>query len=177
MLRVSLATNLLALFFVLYVFCWNLTTVSEFRMPERLVPLGFFLGLKQDWGVFAPNPTKSGGWYVIPGTLRNGRQVDLMAAAVRNDFGLRELSWEKPENVARTLKNKYWRKYLRAIRKGDNEDLRKYFGRYICREWNARHTGAEQLVDLRIIHMREKTLPDYQRTPPRKVILREHSCS
>ncbi len=108
--------------------------------------------------------------------LRSGRQVELIAADIHNDFNPRELSWKKPENVAGTLKNKYWRKYLRAIQKEDNEDLRKYFGRYICREWNARHTGAEQLVDLRLIHMREKTLPDYRRTAPQEVILWEQRC-
>jgi hypothetical protein len=147
-------------------------------MPERARPLGYLLGLRQDWGVFAPNPTKMGGWYVIPGTLRSGQQVDLMAAAVHNDFELREgVSWEEPENISETLKNKYWRKYLGAIRDPDDEDLRKYFGRYICREWNARHAGTEQLVDLQIVYMKVKTLPDYQRSTPEKEILWQHSCS
>ena len=99
-----------------------------------------------------------------------------MGAAIRNDFGLREVSWEKPENVASALKNKYWRKYLRAIQKEDNEDLRKYFGRYICREWNARHTGAEQLEDFQINYMLEMTLPDYQPSTPRRKVLWEHRC-
>jgi hypothetical protein len=177
-LRSSLVTNLLALFFLLYVFCWNLTTISEFAIPERTRPLGYLLGLRQDWGVFAPEPRETGGWYVIPGSLHSGKQVNLMTAAIRNDFDLREgVSWEQPEDVANTLKNKYWRKYLSGIRDPDNEDLRRYFGRYICREWNARHTGTEQLVDLQIVHMKVKTLPDYQRTVPEKVVIREHSCS
>ena len=177
-LRSSLVTNLLALFFLLYVFCWNLTTVSEYDMPERIRPLGYVLGLRQDWGVFAPEPRKTGGWYVIPGTLNSGQQVDLMPAAVRNDFDLREgVSWEKPEDVANTLKNKYWRKYLSGIEDPDNEDLRNYFGRYICREWNARRTGAEELINLQIVHMKVRTLPDYQRTTPEKEVLWNHDCS
>ncbi len=118
----------------------------------------------------------NGGWYVIPGTLRNGEQVDLMAATIHNDYSPRELSWKKPENVRGTLKNKYWRKYPRAIQKEDNEDLRRYFGRYICREWNARHAGAEQLVDLQMVRMKEKTLPDYQRGPAQKRVLWEQRC-
>ena len=101
-----------------------------------------------------------------------------MAAAVDNELEVREgVSWEEPEDVGETLKNKYWRKYLGALRDSDKEDLRKYFGRYICREWNARHTGGQQLVDLQIVFMKVKTLPDYQRTPPEKVVLREHTCS
>src|SRR4051794_33502591 len=33
-LRSSLATNLLATFFLVYIFLWNLTTVSSFTMPQ-----------------------------------------------------------------------------------------------------------------------------------------------
>lgn len=179
MLRSSLLTNVVALFFLLYVFCWNLTTVSEFAMPQTIRPLGHLLGLRQDWGVFAPGPRETSGWYVIPGTLRSGQQVNLMGAAIRNDFDpLREgVSWERPQDIASTLKNKYWRKYLSSLQSEDRADLRKYFGRYICREWNARHTGAEQLVELQIVYVKAKMLPDYQRTAPQKVVLQEHNCS
>jgi hypothetical protein len=177
-LRPSLVTNLVALFFLLFVFCWNLTTVSTYSIPEPIRPLGYLLGLRQDWGVFAPEPTETGGWYVIPGTLHSGQQIDLMPAAVRNDFDVREgVSWEKPEDVANTLKNKYWRKYLKEIRDPDNDALRNEFGRYICREWNARRTGAEELTNLQIVHMKVTTLPDYQRPTPEKVVLWNHDCS
>jgi hypothetical protein len=177
-LRSSLVVNILAVFFLIYIFCWNLTTVSAFTMPERAVPLGSFLGLKQAWGMFAPSPDKSGGWYVVPGTLRSGQQVDLMANIAHDDFSLREgVSWERPQDVASTFKNKHWRKYLKEIRQEDNADLRRYFGRYICRQWNARNTGADQLVNLEIAYMEETTRPNYQRTTPEKRVLREHSCS
>ena len=112
-LRSSLATNLLILLFLLYVFFWNLTMVSAFTMPERVVPLGTFLGLNQSWDMFAPYPAKNDGWYVIPGTLRNGQQVDLMPAVTHYDFYVGEnLSWEKPKYVAGTIRNEHWRKYL-----------------------------------------------------------------
>src|SRR5215216_1202810 len=177
-LRPSFVTNLLALFFLFYVFAWNLQYFSGSDMPERLRPLGYLLGLNQRWGVFAPAPIKTGGWYVIPGTLHGGQQVDLMPAALRNDFELREgVSWEKPEDVPYTLKNKYWRNYLSDIRYSDNEELRNEFGRYICREWNARHAGAEELTNLQIVRMEVTTLPDYQRTAPEQVVLLNHDCS
>ena len=176
-LQSSLATNLLVLFFLLYVFFWNLTTVAAFTMPERVVPLGTFLGLNQSWDMFAPYPAKNDGWYVIPGTLRNGQQVDLMPAVTHYDFQVGEaVSWEKPQYVAGTLRNEHWRKYLERIGGEDYADQRQHFGSYICREWNARHTDTEQLVDLQITFMQEITLPNYKLSTPQKVDLGTFSC-
>ncbi len=86
-LRSSLATNLLAFFFIAYILCWNLTTVPSlsFTMPERTIPLGYFLGIDQQWGMFAPSPSRESGWYVIPGQLQDGRRVDLMPVT-RDDY-------------------------------------------------------------------------------------------
>ncbi len=173
MLRSSFATNLLAVFFLLYVFFWNITTVSELKMPERLLPLNYFLGIDQSWGMYAPYPSKDDGWFVIPGTLRGEEQVDLMGVA-RGDFTLRQVSWEKPQYVANTYKNEPWRKYFESIL--SYSDQRPHFGRYICREWNARHTGSEELMTFQIVFMLEKTLPDYQNSTPQKKVLRNHDC-
>jgi hypothetical protein len=174
-LRSSLATNLLALFFVLYVLCWNLTTVSAFTMPERAVPIGPFLGLDQYWGMFAPSPSKDDGWYVIPGDLSGGQQVDLMSVT-RDDYSLHAVSWEKPRDITSTYKNEHWRKYLENVWSQQHANQRLYFGQYICREWNARHTGADQLKTFQITYMLERTLPDYQQSQPEKVVIWEHRC-
>src|SRR5918993_525146 len=174
-LRSSLATNLLAFFFIFYVLCWNLTTATAFTLPERTVPLGTFLGLDQRWGMFAPYPSKEDGWYVIPGELRDGQEVDLMHIT-RDDYGMHRVSYEKPQDVAATYKNEHWRKYLENIYNQDFASQRLYFGRYICRQWNARHTGADTLENFRIIYMLEMTLPDYRQSKPEKVDLWNHKC-
>ncbi len=127
--------------------------------------------------MFAPYPAKNDGWYVIPGTLRNGQQVDLMPAITHYDFRVgEELSWGKPRYVAGTLKNEHWRKYLEVIRGEEYAAQRQHFGRYICQEWNARHAGAEQLVDLQITFMEEMTLPNHRPSTPQKVVLGTYSC-
>jgi hypothetical protein len=174
-LQSSLATNLLAFFFVFYILCWNLTTVTSFTLPERTVPLGTFLGLEQHWGMFAPSPSKEDGWYVIPGELRDGQKVDLMPIT-RDDYGVYPVSYEKPQDVPATYKNEHWRKYLENIYNQDFADERLYFGQYICREWNARHTGAQTLETFRIVYMLELTQPDYQQSDPEKVDLWNHEC-
>jgi vitamin K-dependent gamma-carboxylase-like protein len=175
-LRSPLAAELLALFFLLYVLCWNLSTVSALTMPERAAPLGPFLGLDQYWGMFAPGPPRTDGWYVIPGELRGGERVDLMPVT-RGDYREHEVSWEKPQSVNSTFENERWRKYLENLYSEQWSSQRLHFGRYICREWNARHTGAEELINLQIVHMKVRTLPDYQRTTPEKEVLWNHDCS
>lgn len=176
MLRSSLAANLAALFFLLYILSWNVTTVSSFTMPERFVPLGPFLGLDQHWGMFAPSPWKEDGWYVMPGVLRGGQQIDLMPVT-RDDYRPQVVSWEKPQNVSDTFKNEHWRKYLEKLQ-GDEQfvDQRLYLGGYICRAWNERHTGSEQLETLKITYMLEMTLPNFETPTPEKVVLSEHEC-
>lgn len=178
LLRPSPVTNVLAALTLIYVFSSNLTTVSGLTIPERVAPIGLALSLDQGWSVFAPGVTRYNDWYIIPGTLQNGQQINLIPAALHNDYGSREeVSWEKPPDVSGDLKNKYWRKYLSSLRADSGEPLRPYFGRYVCREWNARHTGDEQLVDLQLGIVEEMTLPDYQRAEPESTVLLEHTCA
>jgi hypothetical protein len=174
-LRSSLAANLLAFFFIFYILCWNLTTVTSFALPERTVPLGPFLGLDQYWGMFAPSPSNEDGWYVIPGELRDGEKVDLMPIT-RDDYTLHPVSYEKPQDIPATYKNEHWRKYLENIYNRDHAGQRLYFGQYICRQWNSHHEGADTLETFRIIYMLELTLPDYRQSEPEKVELWDHTC-
>jgi hypothetical protein len=175
-LRSSLATNLLAFFFIFYILCWNLTTVTPFTLPERTVPVGPFFGIDQHWGMFAPSPFKADGWYVIPGKLKDGQSVDLMPIT-RDDYGLHPVSYDKPESVRATYKNEHWRKYFENLYNDDNADQRLYFAQYVCRQWNERHTGGETLNTFRITYMLELTLPDYKQPDLEKVDMGNYRCS
>lgn len=175
-LRSSLATNMLAFFFIFYILCWNLTTVTSFTLPERTVPIGPFFGIDQHWGMFAPSPFKADGWYVIPGRLQSGQKVDLMPIT-RDDYGMHPVSYDKPESVRATYKNEHWRKYFENLYSDDNADQRLYFAQYVCRQWNARHTGGDALETFRIDYMLELTLPDYKQSKPKKVDMGNYRCS
>jgi hypothetical protein len=174
-LRSSLATNLLAFLFIFYILCWNLTTVTTFVLPASAVPPGAFLGLDQYWGMFAPSPSREDGWYVIPGKLDDGKQVDLMPIT-RDDYSMHKVSYEKPQDVPATYKNEHWRKYLEALYGQEHADQRLYFSDYICRQWNERHTGADTLKTFQLIYMREMTLPDYRQSKLEKLKLGTYTC-
>jgi hypothetical protein len=175
-LRSSLATNLLAFFFIFYILCWNLTTVTPFTLPERTVPIGPFFGVDQHWGMFAPSPFKADGWYVIPAKLQDGQSVDLMPIT-RDDYGMHPVSYDKPASVRATYKNEHWRKYFENLYNDDHADQRLYFAQYVCRQWNDRHTGGETLKTFRITYMLELTLPDYEQSKPKKVDMGNYRCS
>jgi hypothetical protein len=171
-LKPSRLANALAVFFLLYVLLWNLSTIKEplVKMPEHFAWLGALLQVQQHWNMFAPRPPKFSGWCVIPGTLRNGAQIDPFQDG-------RAVRWEKPALVSATYKNQRWRKYLRNISKKKNRRHRLYFAQYLCREWNTRHEENEQLAKVEIHFMRENTLPQPQVAVPYRIVLWKHSCS
>ena len=186
-LRSSLVVNLIGAFFLFYVLLWNAGTVSSsLSMPATGYTVGYFLGLDQYWTMYAPSPPREDGWWVIPGTLRGGEEVDLMSV-VRNDYGMREVSFEKPANIHSLDNNEHWRKYLEYIttteyddspeRRAEQRGQRENFGEYLCRVWNGRYAGEESLQNLEIVFMRETTLPDYEPSDPERVTLRQHTCA
>ncbi len=184
-LRSSLATNVLALLLVVYVFSWNVSTVSSFSMPTPAYPLGPFLGLSQSWGMFAPSPPRDDGWWVIPGELDNGGQTDLLSV-VRGDYGIQKVSYDKPRDIAGSVGNEPWHKYLEFLTITGYEDSwrsqslqreqRENFASYLCGSWNTRHSGGDTLESLRLVYIKETTLPRGQTPTTERLTLDEHSC-
>ena len=177
-MRSSLAVNLLAFFFLGYVFFMNVTTVSDYTMPTYARPLGELLGLRQDWSMFAPAPRKVTDWFVIPGTLHDGRQVDLLASIInRNPDLIKSVSWKKPPHIPTTFRDLYWVKYLLALEYGDWESRRLYFGKYICRTWNAWHPdGPLHLQTFQILAFKERTVLDGGPETSEHRVLWTHRC-
>jgi hypothetical protein len=178
MARSSLPTNLLALFFLGYVFAVNVTTVSDYTMPTYAWPLSQALGLTQNWEMFAPSPAKSTEWFVIPGTLGDGRQVDLLAPIInRNPELVNAVAWEKPPTVRTTYRDFYWRKYFSSLINEDAKNRLTYFGKYICLSWNSWHPdGPLQVQTFRIIAFKERTAFHGQREELEQQILWTHNC-
>jgi len=160
--------NTLAVFFLAYVFLWNLRTTDQRRfqkyLPHSMEWIGWISGTAQVWDMFSPGPLMEGGWFVMPAQLANGKEVDLF----RHGAGV---SWEKPARVSSMYKNDRWRKYLVLIAAASNTDLRPPLGRYLCRRWNATHSKEERIAALRIILMEQDTLPERGYTAPRPILL------
>lgn len=157
---------------LLYVFVWNSATVpgSGVRISEPYQSIGVLLGLEQSWSMFAPSPLKHDGWYVIPGKLKNGRQVDLFRDG-------KEITWTKPTLVSATYKNFRWQKYMMNLLRTDYQKYRLYYAQYLCRDWNARHTSDLKLEELQMFFLLEFTLPNNEYSTPEKTLLLTHRCA
>ena len=140
--------NLLAFVLILYVFLWNVSTVTHIPFPPSQDKLAITLDLDQQWDMFSPYPLTYDGWYVIEGRLRDGSDVNVLHPN-------QTVSFDQPRSIADQYKNERWRKYLMNLSLPEHADYRLYYGRYFCRSWN---TGRSQrdpkaLVSFDIIFM------------------------
>ena len=166
----SLFENLFIAFCLMYVFMWNAKSIRpECIFPDYLRPFGQMLQLEEEWNMFAPYPSPDDGWYIIPGKLMDGTEVDLF----RNG---QPVKWKKPKLISNSYKNHYWFKLYENLRQGDNTPQLLNFGRYLCRKWDATHKDDREIQKFSIYFMRETTLPDYKSPKPEKVLLWDHWC-
>jgi len=170
--QLSAGASVVALVALAYVAMWNVRSTDFARwrgaFPRSLNAYGEVVRIDQYWNLFAPYPMRDDGWYVIPGTLKDGTPVDVLrdGAPVR---------WSKPPSMAALYPNQRWGKYLMNIWKRKNKPHRIHYGRYLCREWNARHQGDQRLDRFTITFMKETTLPEGE-AKPEKVELWKHHC-
>lgn len=150
---------------ILFVIAINLVVVyeDELEIPPGLKAFAQSSKITQNWGMFAPYPYKSDGWYVIPGELRDGTRLDL--------FTNSEVSFEKPKRVSAMFPTTRWSKYYRSLRRPKYRKLMPYYIRYMVRDWNRNHHPEEWISEFKMVFMREKTLPDYEVSEPEEVVL------
>lgn len=178
-LRAPLLTNLFCSACLAFVLVWNLAEVAPVTMPQAVQPFGIVLGLPQYWAMFAPYPTKSTMWFVLPGTLKDGTQIDLLPPTIHNDPHLfQAINWAEPSDVRATFNgDERWRKYLESLTLDENSDLLLYFGQYVCRVWNGTNGGTDsQLMTFDIVNLWEMTLESNQRGSVQQQALWSHTC-
>jgi hypothetical protein len=168
----SLAAQVITVFFIGYIGLWNLKGLpdSEVTMPPTWAKLAQVLRLDQRWAMFSPQPSREGGWFVIPGELKDGTQVDVLRRLERPvDFSL-------PKDVFETYANIRWRKYLTNLRDRNLKEHRLYYGKWLCRSWNEHRNEAKKLASFDIVFMRMRSvLPGQEGTPERQVFW-HHEC-
>ena len=196
-LRLPLPINGFVALCIVIATWWNLSTIHKqigrsMAVPEQIRWLGNALRLDQKWDMFAPFPMKDDGWYVLPGRLSNGQSIELWRqeptrwvpvdttdghTPVLNELDESlELERFKPAEASSEFKSQRWRKYMRNLWTKTNKNWRLYFGKHVCREWNATHKGGESLRSFRMVYMKENTPKPGGKTKLEPVLIWKHDC-
>jgi len=164
-------SSVIVVLLFLYTIAWNIETLGDGRkiIPEGARIIAYTTRLDQRWGMFAPYPRTEDGWYVVPGKLVNGTDVNLFT----NE---NSVSYEKPKDVSAMYTSTRWRTYLMNLWLRYYSNYRPSYSRYLCREWNNKHQGDMKLKSLQIIFMLEITKPNYEKVGVNKVVLQEYNC-
>ena len=151
-----------------YVCLWNLDDVAVLRPAGGLLAaparwFGYLFRVDQHWGMFAPDVFKDDGWYILEGTIIDGRRLDL------NRLGA-PVNYRKPASVVALFKNDRWRKYSENYLFVSNAWMRPYYCNYLLRIWHENPAHAP-LRHLAIVYMKEVSLPDYRVSQPVREVL------
>ena len=172
-LRPTLAGSALAIlsFYIVTSFnVYSLPQVTE-AMPAHVNKLARTARLHQRWNMFAPYPLTSSSYVLIPGQLRNGKQVDLYPLTSS------DLEWTPPDSFYPLYDGYRWRKYIGNVQGNKNSEVRSAFGSYLCNSWNKKPRARDtQLATLEINFVKFKT--NTLGTPKKKSVKRawRHWC-
>ena len=161
--------NIIAAFFIVFIFLWNVQTLGHNTVPDNVEWIALVTRTDQHWNMFAPSPLTEDGWYVLYGKLENGNVVNVLDEGV-------PISFIKPEYVAALYPHERWRKYLMNLWNRDNAVYRDYYLDYLCRDWNYKHARDNQMSEIEMHFMLEKTLGNYQTEPIEDVLLLKKIC-
>jgi predicted DCC family thiol-disulfide oxidoreductase YuxK len=127
--------------------------------------------LDQSWSIFAPDVPKDDGWFVIIGKRKDGQEVNAFREG-------RPLKWEKPTLAERDdfYQTIQWRFYFLSLNRSFGVDLPPYLVKYICRHWNSKHAGNQQLERVSIYFMDERTVPPGEQQPVEKKLVIDQDC-
>ena len=169
--KTSWPVTVFLLLFIIYVACWNLSSIIRQSVQPFGDSLGVTLAIDQRWDMFAPRPLAYDGWYVIEGQLRDGRHVNVLHPE-------QPVSYAQPASIADQYKDERWRKYLMNLSLPEYTDYRLYYGRYFCRSWNTgrwpRDPGALISFDINFMG-RQNSISDPNR-PYTRDLLWHHEC-
>jgi hypothetical protein len=145
--------------------------VTNSKTAQNLDGLSQLTRLDQSWSIFAPNPPRDDGWYVITGKLKNGTEVNLLSEN-------QNINWDKPTIKQRnaTYQNMQWRTYFINLNRSIGRRLYPYYGLYLCQDWNSRHQGQQQLDSLSVYFMSERTVPPGEEQTAEKTNPWQQSC-
>jgi predicted DCC family thiol-disulfide oxidoreductase YuxK len=167
----TLGSNLVVVFFLLLVLRANLNTVGvNIPIPDTIRAIYPTLRLYQNWSMFAPYPRTADTWLVPMATLKNGMVVDPRYETMKDpDF-------EKPPSARAFYPSYRWRKFTNLTLEDENAAYRPLYAQYLCRKWNSVNAKEFQIESMRILVVKEPTLPNYEPSERTRYLYWEGDC-
>jgi hypothetical protein len=151
----------------LYLNIASLPVLKERLPPLRGAPIAIS-GMDQVWAMFS-QPMTMDGWFLAPGSLASGAQIDLLQDGA-------PLSDRRPTGSMLSIRGDRWRKLLTNLLPEDATMLRQALAQMYCSRWNSTHMGPERLREVEIVFMEEALFENGSRNPPRRISLIQKSC-
>jgi hypothetical protein len=139
--------------------------------PPQAQNLGNALGIQQGWGMFAPKPSGTTGWYVFVGTLDDESQVDLLTGG---EPDLSPALKGRPTDIAASYQNARWRRFRMSLYEDPNFFwMRPLYADYLRREYERLHPGR-QVVRVEFHFHWIKCDPERYDDPPVHEVIYRH---
>lgn len=158
-------------FFFVMLLVWNLTTIKSLNYSSPMFQkVTRWLHLYQEWNMFSPFPKTDNIWIEIPAILSDGSEIELLT-------GDRDIYSIKDQQFHKIIPNEHWRKFYLNV--SERTDYARYYGGYLCREWNERKIQKVPGVDLRkfeIIVYTQLNLPNDEKGGIGRKLSWKHWC-
>jgi hypothetical protein len=114
------------------------------------------LSIDQRWDMFSPNPSRSDGWLLAPGTLADGTRLDVLTGRPADD---------RSERYSDPLYAR-WTKVHERIASAFYAGYRSSYARHLCLARNSHLApGQSPLVSVELIYV-ERTIQAPEKGPP-----------
>ncbi len=133
-------------------------------LPRSWHWIGWDLGLDQQFDMFGTDPQTDDGWFVLCGTMADGRTVDAFT-------GVSPANFSHPDWVPATYRDQRWAALLVQLWYPGAQGYLEPFALYVGRDWNRTHSGNERMVSLQVNFMWEGIGPAHTREPLDRVVL------
>jgi hypothetical protein len=176
----SVGWKIMLILLLVIVIMSNLSTagVKSLGPPKALLWLRGLFRLEQNWQVFT-HPKEVSENYVFVATRKDGSTVELNqnGALFRFEPNL-NVSFEPPANYHTNYgSDDRWCQYLIAMQQTKNgEYVQRSFGRWLCREFNARHDAGCKLFNFSVYEVAERAQLDTEPTVDSPVLRWTYSC-
>jgi len=142
-----------------------------FRIPSKVRSVIRYTRTSQDWGMFAPNPTRADGFFKIKGRFNDKEFKDVFK--INNPV---EYNVKQPDNYYDHFpipKNR-WRKWMQRVREDKENILINQMSGSYCRRWKKHHKSELQTISVK--YFSQVNLANYKKPKTKEINMWNHWC-